>query len=74
MRPRVFPAEDHRQNDGEHEGAEGASMRPRVFPAEDRTRLDWLEDEVQASMRPRVFPAEDLPQPLERYGTTSELQ
>ena len=59
MRPRVFPAEDIRE---EVLPAFDAltSMRPRVFPAEDLDG-DARGGHVEAtSMRPRVFPAEDL--------------
>ena len=60
MRPRVFPAEDHRTDGGSGRRVT-ASMRPRVFPAED-LRHGACSDAHrggQASMRPRVFPAED---------------
>ena len=61
MRPRVFPAEDHRRRRERLDGIE-ASMRPRVFPAEDELLL-WRERQAShASMRPRVFPAEDIPE------------
>ena len=59
MRPRVFPAEDRRQ-DASSDRQAVASMRPRVFPAEDfiAGAGTWSRQRV-ASMRPRVFPAED---------------
>ena len=78
MRPRVFPAEDAR-DDARARMLAAASMRPRVFPAEDASVPGGVHARASASMRPRVFPAEDAPamaqtsRPTERFNEAAGI-